>query len=149
MTVRACASFEAEFPPDPEFDRPEGCYLARRLAEQLHSVASEVGPFDNWRDCGWSVPCGLNNASLWVFFARYSGQRHWELVVEPRGPPGPLAGLLGRRPTQYIDSLKILSDEVDRALKQEPGVTNIRWALNSRPKPEGPSRPDLLTWPSR
>lgn len=149
MTVRACASFEAEFPPDSEFDRPEGCYLARRLVAQLHSIAPEVGPFDNWRDCGWFIPCKLNGTSLWVFFARYSKQPHWELVVEPLGQPGPLARLLGRRPSPYIDSLKTLSVAVDRALKQELRVTNVRWALNSRPKLEDPTSSDLLTWPPR
>ena len=148
MSVCAYASFEADFPTDSEFERPEGCYFARRLVEQLQSVCPDVGPFDNWRDCGWYVPCRLNEVSLWVFFARYSEQHHWELVVERRGSPGPLARLLGRRTPPYINSLRILSGVVDRALKQESAVTNVRWALNSRPKPEGTTSPDLLTWPS-
>ena len=148
MTVRACASFEGDFPPDSEFKHPEGCYFARRLAEQLHSVSAEVGAFDNWRDCGWYVPCRLNSASLWVFFARYSKQHHWELVVEARGPSGTLARLFGRRdPPQYIDSLRTLTVVVDRALKQEPGVSSVHWALNVRPQQESPTSPDLLRWP--
>ena len=148
MSICACASFEADFPSDSEFERPKGCYFARRLVEQLQSACPDVGPFDNWRDCGWYVPCRLNESSLWVFFARYSGQHHWELVVERRGSPGPLARLLGRRPPPYINSLRILSAVVDRTLRQEPVVTTVRWALNSRPRLEGPTSPDLLTWPT-
>ena len=149
MSVRACASFEADFPPDSEFKHPEGCYFARRLTEQLRSACPDVGPFDNWRDCGWYVPCRLNEASLWIFFARYSKQHHWELVVAPRGLPGPLARLLGRRPPQYVDSLKTISGVVDRALKLESVVANVRWALNTPPERTGPTNPDLLMWPQR
>ena len=117
-------------------------------AQAFLDVQRELGSFDNWRDCGWYVPCMLNGTSLWVFFARYSKQRHWELVVEPRGLPGALAQLFGRRPPQYIDSLRALTVVVDRALKQQPGVSSVRWALNARPEQESPTSPDLLRWPS-
>jgi hypothetical protein len=147
MRVSACASFEAGFPPDSEFKHPEGCYFARQLSEGLRLTCPDVGSFDNWRDCGWYVPCRLDEASLWVFFARYSKAHHWELVVAPRKLPGPLARLLGHRRPRYVDSLKTVSDVVDRVLKQEPVVTNVRWALNARPDQKGPTSPDLLTWP--
>jgi hypothetical protein len=41
------AAFDANFPPDEEFEHPAGCYLARKLQQSLPAIASTVDDFDN------------------------------------------------------------------------------------------------------
>jgi hypothetical protein len=82
---RACATFQASFPVDPEYGHPEGCYLARKIESRLRSVFPEVHEFDNWRDCGWSVSCMVESTLFWICFARYVKHEEWQLFVEPLG----------------------------------------------------------------
>lgn len=66
MTLRAFTAFQANFPIDREWERPEGASFARTLHRQLKAGVLQVEGFDNWRDCGWCVPCspfaGLSRA---------------------------------------------------------------------------------------
>jgi hypothetical protein len=148
MTLRSLATFEASFPVDPEYDHPEGCYLARRLEQGLRALGLAVEEFDNWRDCGWCVPCTIEGTRLWVCFARYGEDKSWQLFVEPLGLPGPISRLLGKRRPPCQTAVRRLALEVDRMLSNEPFVSAIRWALNADPRSGGVPNAAALSWPT-
>jgi hypothetical protein len=148
MTLRALAAFQAHFSADPEWELPEGASFARTLQRQLNERSLQAEEFDNWRDCGWCVPCTLNSTRLWVCFARYADGEPWQLTVEPIGFSGPIAWLLGRRRETYAPAVRQLAFEVDRVLKGHPAVAAVSWALTGDPRRKGVPDAASLPWPA-
>lgn len=137
LSFRVMGTFRGAFPADAEFDRPEGCYLARKLQSSLCSLASGQVEFDNWKDVGWVVTCSVRDSPLAIYFAHYSARRAWELTIESRS--------FG--PSRYSSAMRELTLHVHALLREEPGVSAIRWALNRAPRGKGPADPATLSWP--
>lgn len=147
MKLTAFATFQASFPIDSEYDRPEGCYLARTIEQHLRTVLPVVEEFDNWRDCGWCIPCTVEECQVWVCFARYLEGEAWQLFIEPLGLPGFIGRLFGKRPPPHTAAIHRLAIEVDRILKNEPAVSEVGWAISADPRRCWVPSPTTLSWP--
>lgn len=145
MRLVATATFQASFPSDSELFGPEGSYLALKIEKHLRTAFPVVEAFDNWRDCGWCIPCGIGGLRLWVRFARYLPGDAWQLFVEPVGLPGILGKLLGRRSPPHVAAVRQLALEVDRVLQNESRISVVAWALD--PRRDAVPDPAFLPWP--
>jgi hypothetical protein len=141
------ATFSGVLQPDAEHVQPPGASLARMLEQQLREHFDGTGPFDNWRDVGWSLPINANGKLLEVYFAEFPAQPSWLLAIAPQGQPGLFARLLGRKPVDCAPELKNVAAVVHSVLTSVPGLTDIKWMLGGPPGkvPSLPS-PSELSW---
>lgn len=146
MRLVATATFQASFPFDSELFGPEGSYLALKIEKHLRTAYPAVEEFDNWRDCGWCVPCAMGGLRLWVCFARYRPGEAWQLFVEPVGLPGILGKLLGRHSPPHVAAVRQLTIEVDHVLRNESRISAVAWALD--PRRDAVPDPAFLPWPA-
>ncbi len=146
MTVRAMAEFEAGFPDDAEFERPEGYHLARVLEQDCRLAGLSDVSSDNWLDCGWCVSCVVQGWPVWVCFARYFPDEQWQLFVEHRGLTHLLARLL-RKTSATADAVRTLAFLVEARLTKETTVSELRWSLAGRPCESGVQSVAALPWP--
>lgn len=145
MKLVATATFQASFPLDSACDGPEGRHLALKIEQHLRSAFPVVEEFDNWRDCGWFVPCTVGGSRLWVCFVRYLQGEAWQLFIEPLGLPGFVGRLLGKHSTPYVAAVRQLAIEVNRVLQNESMISAVVWALD--PRRDAVPDPAFLPWP--
>jgi hypothetical protein len=120
------ATFNADFPNQEAFE-PPGRPLADYLAESLR-LAGYVVTVDNWRDVGWSVDLNIDGAAVYLYFAAFEGPDDWLLCCT--SDVGLIKRLFGR-PTNEKQK-RTLAILVDKALKADLRVSNIRWYSNFR-----------------
>ncbi len=80
-------------PNDHEFDHPAGAFLARCLQAELDSGGWRSYPFDNWRDCGWCVPCRKAETRCDIVFCNTKGD-NWFMQIAPDSTPGIIGSVL-------------------------------------------------------
>jgi len=90
------ATFNVILETAPNEPHPPGAALAKRLQDGLRAKFSEVGEYESWRDCGWSMTIQCNELRIQVYFAPYPDEGNWLLAISPMNQPGLFARLLSR-----------------------------------------------------
>ena len=132
-SVRAMATFEAQFPPDREFDHPEGAYLIRQVESRLKAFAQTVEEFDNWRDCGWVVGCQVDGIDVLVYFVHSSENKPWEFSVEAQD-------------ASKIAAVRKVAMELHAMLASDPHVSRLRWSASLRDYRDEVAEPSQIGW---
>jgi hypothetical protein len=141
------ATFHAELAPDPEWAHPRGASLARVLEGALRSQFQSVGPFDDWRDLGWTVKLELNGKSFEVYFGQFRTEGSWLLAVAPVGQPHLFGRLLGRKAFPCADELKAIASVVHQSLHSLGSVSDLLWMMGGPPgKVPSVETPQQLAW---
>jgi hypothetical protein len=129
------AKFKAEFPSDAEFEHPPGIWLTRRLSADITEAGWHTSNFNNWRDCGWSIPCTRDNVKLEVVFAPL-GDNEWMLQIAPLDCPGFLHRLFGARPSVLPSDVVSLAKVIHGILSRELRVSGLLWRVDGPPDEE-------------
>ena len=123
--------FEGTIPPDHEFEHPTGASLARVLMSELKKAGWQTADFDNWRDCGWIVPCARDDAQLDVVFSEWDTA--WLLQVAATDCPGLVGSLFGRKVSATLDDIMKLSRDIHAILLAQPKLSIKGWRIDGPP----------------
>jgi hypothetical protein len=123
--------FEGVVPADKEFEHPAGASLARALEAELGKAGWKTAEFDNWRDCGWSIPCSRGLVSIEIVLSQW--EQAWMLQVAPAESPGLLGGLFGKKASASPSDVLQLARDVHRFLSTEGHFSNIGWRWDGFP----------------
>ena len=135
MSTSLNVLFAGTPPPDPEFEHPRGCSIARLLHERLQQSAWDPADFDNWRDCGWSIECTRDGSLVQISIADVPDVG-WLLQVAPTSMPG-LVGRLRKKvvsatPQQIFD----LAITVHAILSSSELFSDFQWCWEGYPEDE-------------
>jgi len=125
-------AFEGIAPSDAEFAHPPGLSIIRMLTTGLRNAGWSVSDFENWRDCGWSLECNRQEATLLVALAQTEGQK-WMLQISPLRVPGPLGRLFGGKRSAAPRDVFELARAVHALLAHETTFSQMRWRWDGYP----------------
>lgn len=128
------ATFLGPVKPDAEHEHPPGLPIVRVLREELNARSWITGEFDNWRDCGWSIPCRRNGGELQLVVAPAGSPDEWLLQIAPARVPGLLARALGRVPSATPVHCYELATDVHSVLSRQ--FARVRWRWDGLPDEE-------------
>jgi len=128
------ATFHGSVTPDAEYEHPAGLPIVRALGAELNARSWITGEFDNWRDCGWSIPCGRDGGEMQLVVAPASSADEWTLQIAPVRVPGPLGRALGRVPSASAVHCYELATEVHSVLSRQ--FARLRWRWDGSPDEE-------------
>ncbi len=126
------ALFVGESPADPEYDHPPGAAIARMIECSFRDRGYSTNAVDNWRDCGWSFDCAINNCQFEICLAQTSEPKLWMLQNASTNEPGCIAWLFGKRSADFSDAIHKIACEVHETL-QINGHTSLRWCIDGYP----------------
>lgn len=128
------ATFRGPVKPDAEHEHPAGLPLVRALRTELNTRNWITGEFDNWRDCGWSLPCRRSGGELQLVVASTGPADEWMLQIAPARAPGLLGRALGREPSASSEHCYELATDVHSVLS---GLfASVRWRRDGFPDEE-------------
>lgn len=126
------AIFRGTADPDAEFDRPAGVSIIRLPGSKLPAAGWTVDEFDNWRDCGWLLPCSRNDQCLDLVVASYDGADSWMLQIAASRSPSFVSRWFGAIPSADAESIFSLARSVHSVLSSS-GFSQIKWLWDGPP----------------
>lgn len=129
------ALFVGDSPANPQFDHPPGATIARMIADSLRDRGYNTNIVDNWRDCGWSFSCAINDCQLEICLARTDEPKLWMLQIASTNEPGVIARLFGKRSADSSDAIYKIACEVHETLLMN-GYTGLSWRPDGYPDDE-------------
>lgn len=128
------ATFLGSVDPDAEFEHPAGLPIVRALRAKLSTRDWITGEFENWRDCGWSLPCRRDAGELLLVVAPTGSPKEWMLQIAPARVPGLLGRALGRGPSATSVHCHELATDVHAVLSER--FVRLRWRRDGFPDEE-------------
>ncbi|MCI0358013.1 MAG: hypothetical protein L0211_05995, partial [Planctomycetaceae bacterium] len=110
--------FRGPSPGDDEFE-PPGRAIAKRLLAHLRAEDFTAADEDNWRDCGWSIDVTIGDCILQLALTKVDEPDKWFAQVAPRGEPGWLVQLLGRKFVERTGEVLAVSRAIHECLRRE------------------------------
>ena len=126
------ARFTSLIPDDHEFDHPKGAWLARRLAERISEQEWKTEDIDNWRDCGWSISCFLDDSKLQVVISQIE-EHVYMFQIAPLDTPGLIGSLLGKKASANESDIYTLAQACSHIFKEEIKTDSIWWCWDGFP----------------
>ena len=126
------AIFRGTAETDREFEHPAGASVARLLISQLPAYGWGIADFDNWRDCGWLLPCSRGDQSLDLVIAPYESSDSWMLQIAASRFPSFILRWFGAVPSAEPDTIFQLSHDA-HSLLCSSGFADFKWFWDGLP----------------
>ncbi len=91
-----------------------------------------VADFDNWRDCGWLLPCSRGDQSLDLVIAPYESSDSWMLQIAASRFPSFILRWFGAVPSAEPDTIFQLSHDA-HSLLCSSGFADFKWFWDGLP----------------
>ena len=133
MPISQNLRFNGVSPTDNEFEHPIGADIIRKLQKNLKNNGWVVKPFENWRDCGWSLSCGQNNVKMEVNVSAIK-ETEWMLQVAPIYTPGLIGRLMKRKSSASECNILELAKNVHDFIRAENEYDKLMWCWDDFPE---------------